>query len=499
MNAHESTLVFHQPGPGGWKSLADHFPGALTPEYQRLYAETCPPGMASYMSRYGVLARSLDIAFVHGHVYITPVPIAGPREIRRTPPMAAVWLMARVHPEFRRRTRAAQRALNERPWRQVADQWFEAERAQWVKRAQRMQDIDPATLETERLAEHVLACRALVAAGYERHFELHGDDLLPIGLLMARCSEWGIEPATALRALDRVPSPIPQGDPPAWQLATGYDLDGLTWHELDRQAGVMQQSDSGPVFDLRELVPSDDHGELDLLVSDARAAVPLRDDNGMIIGAWPMGLLRRAMLEAGRRLGLENPSVAVEATVDELVGRLGGSSVPSNDELIERQADRVRRSRLDAPTSLGPEFAIPPLDALPRALARIGAAQLAVADHMLAGSAPIGVGTEAHTGRALVVDDPSVALSLIRPGDVVITQCTSPAWNSILALAGALVTTTGGLVSHAAVIARELDIPAVIGDAGAYDRFTTGWTVTVDPVTATVEASSKAATRSVSS
>ena len=51
--------------------LADHFPNALTPEYQRLYSETCPAGMGSYMSRYA-LARTLDVAYVHGHLYITP-------------------------------------------------------------------------------------------------------------------------------------------------------------------------------------------------------------------------------------------------------------------------------------------------------------------------------------------------------------------------------------------------------------------------------------------
>ena len=88
------TDEFEQPTPGGWMLLGDHFPGALTAEYQRLYAETCPPGMAAYMERYGVLARTLDVAFVHGHLYITPVPLAGPRQMRRPPPRAMVWLMA---------------------------------------------------------------------------------------------------------------------------------------------------------------------------------------------------------------------------------------------------------------------------------------------------------------------------------------------------------------------------------------------------------------------
>ena len=56
-------------------------------------------------------------------------------------------------------------------------------------------------------------------------------------------------------------------------------------------------------------------------------------------------------------------------------------------------------------------------------------------------------------------------MDVIEPGDVIITRCTSPSWNTILAYAGALVTATGGLASHAAVIARELGIPAVIATA----------------------------------
>ncbi len=480
--------TFAPPGPGGWKRLGDHFPGALTPEYQRLYAETCPPGMASYMAAYGVLAKTLDVAYVNGHLYITPVPLAGPREMRRTPPAAAVWLLSRLHPGFRRRTRAARRALAARPWRQAARHWFDVERATWTEHNEAIQAEDPAAMAAPELVAHLRRCRDHVAAGYLRHFELHGDDLLPIGLLIARCSEWGIEPAVAVQALEGA-SPLSAAtvEPPAWQLITGYDLDGLAWIELAGRPERLAPPELDPL-DLRPLVAAEDHDELDLLVADARAAIPLRDDNGAVTGAWPMGLLRRAMLEAGRRLDLDDPAMAVEATVDELVDRLDGGTAPSRVELARRRADRARRSQLAAPPTLGPDFAIPPLHPLPRELALIGAAQLATADHMLGGTGCEGVGTERHTGRAIVVDDPGAAMALIEPGDVVITRFTSPSWNSILARAGALVTTTGGLVSHAAVIARELGIPAVIGDPTACERFVTGTTVTVDPVNATVTA-----------
>jgi pyruvate,water dikinase len=476
------TEEFEQPGPGGWMLLGDHFPGALTAEYQRLYADTCPSGMASYMERYGVLARSLDVAFVHGHLYVTPVPLAGPREMRRPPPWALVWLMARAHPAFRARTRAAKRALAERPWRAASAQWFGRERSEWTQRNQALQDIDASSLDDEELRTHLRACRTHVAAGYRRHFELHGDDLLPLGVLFARCAEWGVDAATASRALaGSTPEEIADIEPAPWQLVTGYDLDSLAWCELE---GVKRSEPSTVPrpLDLRPLVAAEHHEELGRLVDDARLAVPLRDDNGVFTGAWPMGLLRRAMLEAGRRVALHDPRHAVDLTVDELDNRLSGASEPSANAAASRAQVRAANSARSAPSRLGPGFAIPPLNALPRPLALIGAAQLAAADNMGGqGTVPIGIGDDCYTGRALVVDDPGDAFELIEPGDVIITRATSPTWNVVLGYAGALVTTTGGLLSHAAVLARELGIPALIGDLSARQRITTGMLVTVDP------------------
>ena len=77
-------------------------------------------------------------------------------------------------------------------------------------------------------------------------------------------------------------------------------------------------------------------------------------------------------------------------------------------------------------------------------------------------------------------------MTTFEPGDVIITSATSPSWNTLLVHAGALVTANGGLVSHAAVTARELGIPAIIGDPTACQRLRTGTIVTVDPIHATV-------------
>ena len=71
-------------------------------------------------------------------------------------------------------------------------------------------------------------------------------------------------------------------------------------------------------------------------------------------------------------------------------------------------------------------------------------------------------------------------------GEVLVVACTTPAYNLVLSFAGAVVTSAGGPMSHAAVIARELGIPAVIGARSALSDIPNGALVEVDPVAGVV-------------
>ena len=66
------------------------------------------------------------------------------------------------------------------------------------------------------------------------------------------------------------------------------------------------------------------------------------------------------------------------------------------------------------------------------------------------------------------------------------TRLTVPTFNSVLAMAGGVVTEGGGILSHTAVIARELGIPAVIGVAGALTNIPDGAEIVLDPIAGTV-------------
>jgi pyruvate,water dikinase len=65
-------------------------------------------------------------------------------------------------------------------------------------------------------------------------------------------------------------------------------------------------------------------------------------------------------------------------------------------------------------------------------------------------------------------------------GDVLLTESTTEAFNILLPLLGAIVTDSGGLLSHSAIVAREYGIPGVVGTRDATERIPDGATVRVD-------------------
>ena len=68
----------------------------------------------------------------------------------------------------------------------------------------------------------------------------------------------------------------------------------------------------------------------------------------------------------------------------------------------------------------------------------------------------------------------------LQAGDVLVCSSTAPPWTPMFAIASAVVTDSGGILSHSAIAAREYGIPAVVGAQVATQRIPDGATVTVD-------------------
>lgn len=88
------------------------------------------------------------------------------------------------------------------------------------------------------------------------------------------------------------------------------------------------------------------------------------------------------------------------------------------------------------------------------------------------------IGQKIGTGPVRLVND-IANMDQVQPGDVLVTDMTDPNWEPVMKRASAIVTNRGGRTCHAAIIARELGIPAVVGCGNATDLLKDGTLVTV--------------------
>jgi len=137
-----------------------------------------------------------------------------------------------------------------------------------------------------------------------------------------------------------------------------------------------------------------------------------------------------------------------------------------------------RAARLELLMGKEPPFVFegdpPPLSAFKDR--RSTKAETATAGTQLIG---IGVSPGRYTGRARVITSLGVD-SELEPGEVIVAATTDASWGPLFLAAGAVVVETGSTISHAAIVSRELGIPAAVSVADATRRIRDGMTITVD-------------------
>ena len=147
--------------------------------------------------------------------------------------------------------------------------------------------------------------------------------------------------------------------------------------------------------------------------------------------------------------------------------------------LIEERAARLEMLKAKEPPFVF-EGDPPPLSAFKDRSS--GKIEIAAAGTELTG---IGVSPGRYTGRARVIASLDVD-SELEPGEVIVAVTTDASWGPLFLAAGAVVVETGATVSHAAIVSRELGIPAAVSVADATRRIRDGATITVDGNTGTV-------------
>jgi pyruvate,water dikinase len=222
---------------------------------------------------------------------------------------------------------------------------------------------------------------------------------------------------------------------------------------------------------------------------------PLRPVLRRLMASAARGAARREQAKGTLVLGLSGLRRALFLAADRLVeaGRLPDRLLlfmATREELADVLRDpegwlgelETRRRRYDELNRLVPPFwfegTIPDPDTWPPRRGRAGdagSARPAVGD-VLAG---IGVASGRAVGRVRVVLDPADPGGL-EPGEVLVAPITDPAWTPLFLAAVAVVVDVGALQSHAAIVARELGIPAVVSVDGASRRLVDGDEVEVD-------------------
>jgi pyruvate,water dikinase len=484
-----------------------------------LWADALTAGFAAGMERYGFLMAGIRVTCVDGRFYLQPVPLTDPVAVaRRVTTVETGDILTRLDDTSSRwhtttlagwhaRRAELDDGLDGLGDDELADRLMAVAAAVSQFARERFTDA----LVTTLVAEYVFA--ASEVAGWDERRALGALDGAEATSAMARavgavadavrgrplgdrlCAGDGVttvelldEPAAAAAMTDLVDR---YGDLPA-----RLDLVGATVREgtLPALVGLHLAAAPSPLAPSAPGVPAG----LRVAAERAQRAMQWREETGPLLGTW-CGFLRRVAGRAGARLvtagRLVDAAQAVDLTPDELAESLRGAD--HRDLAAARHAARVDAGDRVAPGVVGEPPAGPHADPdLPPAAARHQARMLWVTEHMARprarstlpsngtatdGTVIVGVGVTpgCYEGTARLLRGPE-DLARIRPGDVVVCPITTPSWTAVLAVAGAMVCDAGGLLSHPAIIARELAIPAVVGTGVATTAIAEGDRVVVD-------------------
>ena len=246
-----------------------------------------------------------------------------------------------------------------------------------------------------------------------------------------------------------------------------------------------------------------DRRRFERVLARAREAYPAWEDRVWWTQSVQTALLRYLALDLGRRLA-ERGQLSVSDHVFYLEAHEARSALLNGDNCEEmalnRQGAREWAIAHPGPLAYGdPVPGAPPFDLLPPEARLVNEAVMwgfsqffgAPADTT---DAALVKGTAASAGRytglaRVVMGEHEFAK--IRSGDVVICPATSPAWSVVFPSIGALVTDSGGILSHPAIIAREHGIPAVVGTGNATAVLHDGQQVSVDGSAGIVEVATR--------
>lgn len=241
-----------------------------------------------------------------------------------------------------------------------------------------------------------------------------------------------------------------------------------------REKLLMDKLSGGPVETFRQFL------------SGAQQYLPIQEDHNFWIDQQGICVQRVPVLEAGRRLVNAGRIAAAQDVFqlyyDELQGALRGENGNLHELVVQRRLEREHFKKVTPPEAIG---TMPPvMDENPMATKFWGAAPEKSADPRIINGNAASAGQVTGTARVILTLDDAERL---RQGEILVCPATMPPWTPLFAISSAVVTDHGGILSHTAIVAREYQIPAVVGTKVGTLLIQDGATITVDGTAGTVK------------
>jgi pyruvate,water dikinase len=550
-----ASRLWAAPGPGPWEAETAHFPKPIARFARETFVANFQAGFAESTARYGLLLSHFEIGIVNDFWYQQPAAFGAPKGAKGPPPRLILWLLTRLHPKLRARIEDSGLAFAEKRWREDLARWDGVDKPKAIAEHKRLLAADPVKLDDAALGDHLAECESHLGAMIRLHHRYTITACIPTGDFLVHVSDWTGKPVGEILATMRGSTPMSNGfssgelealatairaDESAkallaarmqpltlldalraaegttgetartlldlvWHRAVSYDMSEKATGEMpelivsairaavDGTARATSDDSKAKIAALREQIPAAHRTRFDELLAEARTINRLRDERGLYADCWAVGIARRGLLEAGRRLAergrLQSREHAVDLALEELRALLAGKQTPSAADVAARAEWRLTKSVADAPPFLGGTPAGPPdVSLLPPKARRAARSIDAVLTNLFKESdrvstaeiiRGISVNEGVYEGTARLITEAS-EFGRLQQGDVLVTRATAPYFNVVLPLLGALVTDRGGQLCHAAIVAREYGIPGVVGTKEATTRIPDGARVRVD-------------------
>jgi pyruvate,water dikinase len=228
--------------------------------------------------------------------------------------------------------------------------------------------------------------------------------------------------------------------------------------------------------------PAEIRGQFEALLKGAQDCSRLQEDHNHWIDQRSLYEGRKLALEVGQRLvsrgQLDTAEDALYLWEDQFREAILDPQKQVRDIVAKHRAERAYWENVEAPPMIGTDYGPPPLESpVGRTIMRFFGGPPSEPQRDVVKGNPGSSGK--YRGIARIV--PTIAdAARLGLGEILVTPTTSPPWTPLFATAGAIVTDTGGPLSHCAIVAREYGLPAVVGTGYGTHQIRDGQLIEVD-------------------